>query len=483
MTRTLRPFTATLLSAALLAGCASTGGLAPAGTLTDPDTLAAGRSLSAHATSDADFPSTAWWTAFGDPQLDALVEEALAGAPSLAVADARLRQATARAGLVDADRMPTVGASAAYSGLRIGETVAPEPLGGSYAGVEMLSLRFEHTFDVWGRKRAEWDAAIGEARAADIDAQAARLTLASQVARTYVALAEAHEALDVAEAEQARAERLQALAGQRVAAGLDNRMQLKRAESAVAAAAEQGQAARQRIDATRNALAALLGRGPDRGLAIERPALLQAPAPRIPALLPSELLGHRPDIVAARWRAEAAQRRIDASETAFYPTVNLTAMVGLASVGLDDLFREEAGLVQGGPAISLPIFDGGRLRAQLDASDAAFDLAAADYNGRLVEALRQVTDALQGARALEQRIATATVARDAAAEAWTMATQRYEAGIGTQLDVLSAQQPLLQLDQQLASLRAQRVVAAIDLDEALGGGLQPLPPDATADAH
>ncbi len=462
---------------ASLVGCATSGGLEPVGQLAPADGLATRESLAAHAGDGATFPDLDWWTAFGDPQLDALVEEALRGNPSLDAADARLRQASARAGLADAQRKPTIGATAQYSGLRIGETVAPEPIGGEYTGVELLSLGFDHSFDFWGGKRAQWEAALGQARAAEVDAQAARLTLSANIARAYVALAGAYDDLDVARAEEARAAGLQDLSGKRVRAGLDNRMQLERAQASVASARQQGQAAQQRIDEARNAIAALLGQGPDRGLVITRPTLLKAPAPGVPDVLPSELLGHRPDIVAARWRAEAALRGIDASQAAFYPTVNLKAMVGLASIGLSDMFRTEAGLIQGGPAISLPIFDGGRLRARLDASDADFDLAAADYNGRLAAALREVADAVQGASALDARIATATQARDAADQAWQLATQRYDAGLGTQLDVLAAQQPLLQLDQLLAGLRAQRLVAAIDLDEALGGGLElPAPP-------
>ncbi|KAB8172505.1 multidrug RND transporter, partial [Lysobacter maris] len=194
-------------------------------------------------------------------------------------------------------------------------------------------------------------------------------------------------------------------------------------------------------------------------------------------VLPSELLGHRPDVVAARWRVEAARHGIDASRAAFYPTVNLSAMVGLASAGLSDLFDSDAALVQGGPAISLPIFDGGRLRSQLDASDADYDLAVAGYNERLVASLREVADALQGARSLDARIAAATIARDAADDAWRIAVDRYRAGIGTQLDVLAAQQPLLQLDQLRAALRAQRLIAGVDLDTALGGGLALQSPD------
>jgi NodT family efflux transporter outer membrane factor (OMF) lipoprotein len=290
-------------------------------------------------------------------------------------------------------------------------------------------------------------------------------------------LAPAFEPLAVAPREPARPTRLHDLGKQRVDAGLDNQLQLRQAESLIASARQQAQAAQQQIDAGRNALAALLGKGPDRGLDIERPQLLQAPPPTVPGVLPSELLGHRPDVVAARWRVEASSRGIDAAKAKFKPSVNLSALAGLASVGLSDLFSSDALLGFGGPAISLPIFDGGALRSQLAKSDADYDLAVAGYNQTLVGALHEVTDAVQAARSLDAQIAAATQARDAAQSALELADTRYHAGLGTQLDVLSAQRPLLQLEQQLAALGAQRYAATIDLDRALGGGLEPAMPE------
>lgn len=462
---------AALASALLLAGCASTHGLEPHARTLDGDNLSASRSLDAHKLSAADFPRQDWWKALGDPQLDTLIDEALQGNPSLDAADARLRKAQAQAGLAEAARKPTLSASAQYSGVQLPETLIPPPEGGSYLGSTVLMLDFKYGLDLWGGKRAQWEAAVGQARAAEVDAQAARLALSSNIARAYVGLAQAHAALDVANREHDRASHLRDLGQQRVKAGLDNQLQLRQAESTIASAEQQAQAAQQQIDAARTAIAALMGQGPDRGLDIARPQVLQAGTPGIPEVLPSELLGHRPDVVAARWRVEAASRGIDASKASFKPSINLSAIVGLASAGLSELFSSDALLGLGGPAISLPIFDGGRLRSQLDASDADYDLAVASYNQSLVGALHEVTDALQSARSLDQQIDSSKRARAAAQSAWDLAQARYRAGLGTQLDVLSAQRPLLQLDQQIAALQAQRLSAAIDLDRALGGGL------------
>lgn len=472
------PAIALLASALALAGCASTHGLAPEGRVTDADTLQTTRSFGAYKLSDAAFPTQDWWNALGDPQLDALIREALQGNPSLAAADARLRQAQAQANIANDARKPETGLSAQYTGVQLPETLVPPPIGGDLQASTVLMLNFKWTPDLWGGQRAKYEAAVGQARAAEVDAQAARLTLSANIARAYVSLSQAYAALDVANNEQKRSSHLSELSAQRVKAGLDNQLQLRQSESAIASAKQQAQAAQQQIDALRNAIAALMGKGPDRGLDIAPPQLLAAPAPGVPDVLPSELLGHRADVVAARWRVEAASRGIDASKAAFKPSVNLSALVGLASSGLSDLFSNDALLGFGGPALSLPIFNGSRLRSNLEKSDADYDLAVANYNQSLVTALHEVTDALQAARSLDAQIASATQARDAAQAALKLADTRYRAGLGTQLDVLSAQRPLLQLEQQVAALRAQRLAATVDLDRALGGGLTLASPSA-----
>lgn len=469
-------FAPLLLSVLAAAGCASTHGLAPQSRPTDADTLQAQRSLASATLSDAAFPARDWWKALGDRQLDALIAQALQGVPSLDAADARVRQARAQAGLADAARKPDLSASAQLTAVQLPETLAPAPIGGELSTSGVLMLDFKWAPDLWGGQRARYEAAVGQLRATEVDAQATRLMLSSSIARTYVALAQAHDAYDVAQREAARSGGLLDLGRQRVRAGLDNQLQLRQAESAIASAHQQAQAAQQQIDALRNALAALLGQGPDRGLEIAAPRLLAAPAPRVPAAMPSELLGHRPDVVAARWRVEAASRGIDATKATFKPSVNLSAIVGLAAPNLGDLFGGDALLGFGGPALSLPIFDGERLRADLAKSDADYDLAVANYNQSLVGALHEVADAVQAARSLDAQTASASQARDAARQAFDLAASRYKAGLGTQLDVLAAQRPLLQLDAQLAALRAQRYLAAIDLDRALGGGLSPAPP-------
>lgn len=465
--------------ALLLAGCASTEGLSTQGQLRDADSIAIGKSLGNANLSAANWPSERWWSTFGDAQLGALIDEALAASPALDAADARTRKAIAQAGLADAARKPSIGAGAQIAGLQIPETLAGAEIGGDFNVANLLTLNLKYNPDFWGVDKAKWQAALGNARASEVDAQAARVQLAANVARTYVALAQAFDAQDAANAEIARSDALVTLNQQRTEAGLDNTIALNQNRSVSADARRQAQAAQQQIDALRNALAALVGAGPDRGLEIARP-MLATPDLAVPSLLPSDLLARRADVVAARWRVEAAQHGIDASKAAFYPTINLSALVGLAAGNLGDLFGSDALLVNGGPAITLPIFEGGRLRNQLLGSQADYDLAVANYNQTLSNAIREVADAVQVARALDAQIASTRIARDTAAQAHALVMQRHRAGLSNRLDVLAAQKPLLQFDQQLAALNANRRSASIDLDQALGGGIAIEASNATA---
>jgi NodT family efflux transporter outer membrane factor (OMF) lipoprotein len=431
------PFSLAAACAVLLSACAGTNGLTSQGQVHDAGSLSASRALGKVPVSDAAWPDDHWWTTLGDPQLDALIDEALATSPAIDAADARTRKAVAQAGLADAVRKPTLGAGAQVLGLQIPSTLAGNDLGGSFSVAELLTLNLKYNPDLWGVDKSKWQAAVGNARASEVDAQAARLTLSANIARTYVALAQAFDGLDAANAEAARADALIALNQQRINAGLDNTIALNQNRSSSASAKQQAQAAQQQIDALRNALAALAGAGPDRGLQIDRPKLA-TPDIALPSLLSSDLLARRADIVAARWRVEAAAHGIDASKAAFYPTINLSMLVGLAAGNLGDLFVSDALLVNGGPGLTLPIFEGGRLRNQLMGSNADYDLAVASYNQTLLGALREVTDAVESARALDAQIVTTRQARDTAGKAHELVRQRYR--LATERDLLELEE-------------------------------------------
>ncbi|WP_313061736.1 efflux transporter outer membrane subunit, partial [Pseudomonas rhodesiae] len=190
----------------------------------------------------------------------------------------------------------------------------------------------------------------------------------------------------------------------------------------------------------------------------------------VPAVLPAELLGRRPDLIAARWRVEAAGRNIDASKTRFYPNLNLSASAGAESLLGDAMFGSASRFFNIAPTVSLPIFDGGRLRADLDARDADYDLAVAQYNKTLVQALGDIGNTLSQLRDTGRQIQAQQHATDIAQQSYDTVVQRYGSGIGSYLDVLSIEQQLLQAQRQLATLNAGQITLSIQLMQALGGG-------------
>ena len=473
-----------LLAAAItLAGCASTGGLHTDGTPTDTAALHGERSFAKIQTTPAAWPASDWWTKLGDVQLDALITEALKDNPDLASADARAKEAQSQVAAQNAKRLPTVNAAGSVAGVYLPTTAVPAPIGGSFGTYPAVYASFSWSLDLWGGKRAAWEAAVGQARAAEVDAHAARLTLSVNVARAYVQLGYAFAEKDVTDAQLKRANASHALVKQRVAAGIDNRLQIKQAETEVASAEQQAAVADEAIDAARIALAVLLGKGPDRGLDIARPQALQPTALALPPNLTADLIGRRADLVAARWQVEAATKSIAAVKTEFLPNVGLSAFAGLTSSSFDNMLSLPARFALVQPAISLPIFDGGRRRSDLNNADAGYDLAVAHYNSTLVGAINDVADKLANLGSLQTQIAAQQRAVDAARGAYELSQQRYKAGIGSYLDTLSVQQQLLTAEQRAAALAAQQVDTSVRLVQALGGGFDAggdVPPVAAA---
>lgn len=468
-----------LFSALLLAACASPDGLHTEGHTLDATSLR-GEHTFAGNLSPAAWPASDWWSGLGDPQLNGLIEEALRSNPDLQVADARARQASAAVLAADAQRQPTLDANAGVTRSRSARVDDPSGQGGRYGTLRSLSLDGGYRFDLWGGERAAWEAALGRARASEVDRQGARLTLAAEVTRAYNDLGLAYATHDLAEQDLKRSRDMLDLASSRVDAGLDSEYQLQQTQSLEAAAEASLTAAAQQVDSARIRLAVLLGQGPDRGETLPRPQLIAPTALSLPANVPAELLGRRPDLVAARWRVEAATRDITASKADFYPNLNLTVAAGSKSLLGDAMFGGASRFFSVGPALSLPIFDGGSRRAALAGRNADYDLAVAQYNQTLIGALGDIGDGISRIRSLEQQIGQQQRARDIARSSYDIAMQRYADGIGNYLDALSVEQQLLQSERQLASLRAERIDASVMLMQALGGGFEAAAPSSTS---
>ncbi|MEO9080452.1 MAG: efflux transporter outer membrane subunit [Rhodanobacter sp.] len=467
----LHLLTVTTAMTLALVGCASSGGLHPNGAPMDPSSLKTARSLANVDMSAAAWPAMDWWTGLNDPQLDALIGEALKDNPQLAVADARARAAQAEVGIADAARGPSVTAGASIAGARFPSNT---PIGNGHFGLaEYAYGSFKWGLDLWGGKRAAWQAALGVARAADVDAHAARIELSGNVARAYAQLGYAFAQQDLAAGELKRAQQSRTLTAQRVAAGIDNQIVLKQSDGEVATAEQDAARSHRAIDAARSALSVLLGKGPDRGSDITRPTLLTPADVAVPGNLPLELLGHRADLVAARWRVQAAVKDIKAAKTEFLPNISIGALAGVLQLGGGNPLRLPNRFYEAGPSLSLPNFDGGRLRANLSGKDAQYDLAVAQYNQTLVGAVNEVADDVSALQSLKQQIASQQRAQTAATQAWDLAVQRYKTGIGSYLEALSVRQQLLLANRGMAALQAQQVDRSVQLVQALGGGYQP----------
>ncbi|AYH46113.1 efflux transporter outer membrane subunit [Azoarcus sp. DN11] len=460
-------------AAVALTGCASFAGIEPASRPLAPAALGA-------EPEPIDWPASAWWRDFNDPVFDRLIEQALAGNPSLRLAEARLAKARAVAGVAESALGPQVNADVDSTRRRFSEHAdVPPPLAGSMQTISHARLNGSLELDFFGRNRAALDAAVGSARAAEADAQAARVLLASDVARAYFRLAALLEQREVARATLTQRGTILQLVESRVGAGLDSKVELRQAEGALPEIRRDLEALDEQISLARHALAALTGQGPGAAADVA-PSLAVVRPLALPATLPADLVGRRADLAAARWRVEATARDVDAARAAFYPNINLVALAGFSSIGLTNWFKggsRELGL---GAAVHLPIFDAGRLRASLRGTTADADAAVESYNLTLIQAVREVADQITSQQAVERQAREQQAALAAAESALDLALQRYRAGIGSYLTVLGAETNVLTQRRTGIELKARGIDTHLQLIRALGGGYATAPKPAAA---
>lgn len=416
------------------------------------------------------WPTERWWQRYQDPQLNALVSEALAGSPSLAAAKARLDMANAAVRSARAVQFPQLNAAYNLVRERMSENyIYPPPIAGSMLTDNSLRLDLGLNLDLWGKQRSRHAAALSREQAATAELQEARNTLVAAAVQSYFNLQNALAQATVISRIVKQLENVSSVTRQRVVAGLDTEVEASQAESAVSAARVQLSQARTNAALLRNQLSALLAAGPARGADIKASDLAMAPT-QVPAQIPLSLLGRRPDIVAAKHEVLASLDDISAARAEFFPDVNLSAFAGFMSLGLSNLFQGGSAVYGIGPAISLPIFHGGALNAQLDSRRAQRDLAVADYNETLLTAVREVADATAAIRALQQQRKDQAASYRAIRSAYDIAVQRYKSGLGNFVQVLLAQNEV----QKQAILDTDLRVRAFNLDAqlatALGGG-------------
>jgi NodT family efflux transporter outer membrane factor (OMF) lipoprotein len=453
-----------------LAGCVDRGDWKPAAQI-EPRALNTEHTLAPAHIDPAAWPADGWWHAYGDPQLDALVSEALQSNPSLQIAQARLRAAQGQATAAGAARLPSTALDAEVTRQRYPEHgLYPPPYAGNSFTDGRLALDFSYDIDFWGKNRSLLSAARAGVDAAQADQDAARLALAVAVTRAYIQLDLSYALLDVANDNLKQQATILELTQQRVGAGLENTARVKQSESMLALTRAGVASVQANIELARNQIAALVAAGPDRGQTLTRP-LLAAPANlALPSALPADLLGRRPDVAAARAQVQGAQHSVSAAEAAFYPNVNLMAFAGLQSIGLSQLFDASDRIVGAGPALSLPVFNRGQLRGALEGRQAQLDASVGQYNQTLLDAVHDVADVVANWRGLERESAEQQIALDAAQRSYDLTSDRYRAGLDNYLSVLSSQNQVLLAQGLRAQLQARRLSFSVDLVRALGGG-------------
>lgn len=474
VTRSLKPMqthraaviavTATLV----LAGCANYIGIRSDRQISSPTQYESGQSLPGEG---GPWPSLEWASQFGDPQLPHLIAEALQGSPSIAQAQARIAKASSYIESSRSALYPNV--SARYSWNREiypANSIYPPPYGGTWYSENNVLASASWDLDLWGKNRQRLGQAVSQEKATEADLQQARVTLAASVASTYNQLAQLYALRDIAAHEIRNREDILRITGGRVASGLDTQVERETASGNLATSRATLSDLDGQITTVRYELGALLGQGPDRGLRIAQPVLTAGAAVALPDNLPADLVSRRPDIVAARWQVEADVHDVKEAKAEFFPDINLAAGFGFDAFGWGRLFTSASREIQAGPAVHLPIFDAGALRAQLKRRYAGFDLDVANYNQTLINALQDVATQVSSIRSIDRQSADAQRALDASTKAYELAVIRYRAGLSEQLQVLTADQNRLAAEQTVTNLKMNRRAMQIGLVRALGGG-------------
>ncbi|HEU5079788.1 MAG TPA: efflux transporter outer membrane subunit [Opitutaceae bacterium] len=415
---------------------------------------------------EAPATSEGWWKLYDDPALTALIERALAQNQDLVAAAARVDQARAAAGLARSAFFPSVQVDAAASRGRSLDTLYQTT---NYINVPLTA---SYELDLWGRVRNSNKAARRELSAQSELFAAARLALTAEVAETFISLRATSRELEIVRDTVATRREARDVIAARLHSGTATDLDLARAETEFATVEAEASGIEQRYAQLETALAVLVGQpAPSFRAAIEKKidfAVHRPPA--IPIGLPGSLLERRPDIAAAQDSFLAANARIKVAKAAFFPDISITGAAGYESADFDNVFRWDQRVWSFGPRLYLPIFQGGRNRANLGRAEAAFDEAVAQYRQSVLIAFREVQDALTASRLLDEQVAAQERAAANARKAAGLSRTRYDAGYVGYLEVVDSERSALGAERALVQLRAQRLVTSVALIKALGGG-------------
>ncbi|MNU38678.1 Toluene efflux pump outer membrane protein TtgI precursor [compost metagenome] len=458
-------------------GCISSGGIAPQSKMLNPNQLAPGAAIS-HAAQEAGWPIGQWWKAFGDKQLNRLLDIATRDSPDLASASARVRQARAIAGIANSTQSLQVNGDAELRRRNWPDDqfYGPGGLSGSQTWDNSANVGLRYPFDVWQKEKNSGDRSVDLAHMTAAQEKMAELEIQDSIIQTYIKLALHYSQRDVVQSVMTQQTQILDLAERRLKGGIGTEFEVAQAQTPVSETLRQIDALNEAIAIDVNQLEALAGQGPGQKDALARPDLSLQNMPALPSSLPAQLLGRRPDVVACRWNVAAQARGLDVAHANFYPNINLLGNLGFIASGGDLLafLSADKRNYTVGPALSLPIFDGGRLRNELGEAAAEYDLAVAGYNKTIIIAFREVSDQLIRRSSLDKQSSFIRDSINSAQRTYQLALVGYEQGLSDYLEVLNAQTLLFERQKIQQDNQAERLSSYARLVVALGGGVSDL---------
>jgi NodT family efflux transporter outer membrane factor (OMF) lipoprotein len=435
-----------------VAGCVNYAGIKSSKQIAPPTTFETSQSLPAEG---GQWPAMDWARQFGDPQLPTLIDEALEGNPTIDETRARIEKASSYVGSANSTLYPNVTGSYAWTReLYTGNGIVPPPYTGTWQSENNVLASASWDLDLWGKNRQRLRQAISQEKVAEAESEEVRISLAASVASTYNHLARLYALRDIQVREIKNREDIGRITDGRVGAGLDTNVERQTAYGEAATSRSSVSELDGQITTVRYQLGALLGKGPDCGIAIANPSLGDGASVALPANLPADLLSRRPDIVAAYWQVDAAIHDVKEAK----------------AFGWGRLLTAGSRQLQAGPAIHLPIFDAGALRSQLKGRYADFDYDVAMYNQTLIDALSDVATQVAQIHSTDRQLVDAQHALDAQTKAYRLAIVRYKSGLSEQLQVLNADDNRLAAETAVVNIQMNRRNMQIALVKAMGGG-------------
>jgi NodT family efflux transporter outer membrane factor (OMF) lipoprotein len=452
-----------------LTACVSMSGINPKSQSTKVTSLKSSHIIDS--ANHMEWPKTNWWEAYHDRQLNVLINVAINHSPTLRMAQGRVNLVQSYADSMHAETLPNISGDTVAVRQRFTELqFIPPPSSGNWNWDNKVTATMAYDLDLWGRQESLWHASIDETNASKLEVQQVKLELINAITRSYIQLAMEYQLRDLAEEYLIEIKQRVAIQQRSMKAGLSTKIEVIEAETPLPLARVKIEAIDEHIKLLSNQLAALTGQGPGAGDSITRPSMTLEASVGLPDTLQANLVGRRPDVLAHRWYVEAAQQNIEGAKKAFYPNINLIGFIGFQALGFGQLISNAASIAGAGPAISLPIFDGGRRRSKLSAQTANYDIAVERYNTVLVKALQDVSDQLVILQSNEKQIKDADIALISAQKAHHLAKVTFAGGLSNYQHVLDTNTTVLDQQKIRTQLQAARLDAYAGLMRALGGG-------------